>query len=146
MKARIQSDMKAALRNGEKLRLSVLRMLLAAIQHREIYERRELDKAEVLQIVDKQVKQRCEAATLFADAGRVDLEQQENSEMEVLQAYLPEALSESECTALVDDVISAMDATSMKEMGKVMAEIQTRAQRRSDMAALSALVKARLSG
>ena len=138
--------MKAALRNGEKLRLSVLRMLLAAIQHREIYERRELDKAEVLQIVDKQVKQRCEAATLFADAGRVDLEQQENSEMEVLQAYLPEALSESECTALVDDVISAMDATSMKEMGKVMAEIQTRAQRRSDMAALSALVKARLSG
>ena len=85
-------------------------------------------------------------AALFADAGRVDLEQQENSEMEVLQAYLPEALSESECTALVDDVISAMDATSMKEMGKVMAEIQTRAQRRSDMAALSALVKARLSG
>lgn len=138
--------MKAALRNGEKLRLSVLRMLLAAIQHREIYERRDLDKAEVLQVVDKQVKQRCEAATLFADAGRVDLEQQENSEMEVLQAYLPEALSESECTALVDDVISAMDATSMKEMGKVMAEIQTRAQRRSDMAALSALVKARLSG
>ncbi len=137
--------MKAALRNGDKLRLSVLRMLLAAIQHREIYERRELDKAEVLQIVDKQVKQRCEAATLFADAGRVDLEQQENSEMEVLQAYLPEALSESECTALVDDVISAMDATSMKEMGKVMAEIQTRAQRRSDMAALSALVKVRLS-
>ena len=146
MKERIQSDMKAALRNGEKLRLSVLRMLLAAIQHREIYERRDLDKAEVLQVVDKQVKQRCEAATLFADAGRVDLEQQENSEMEVLQAYLPEALSESECTALVDDVISAMDATSMKEMGKVMAEIQTRAQRRSDMAALSALVKARLSG
>ena len=142
MKERIQSDMKAALRNGEKLRLSVLRMLLAAIQHREIYERRDLDKAEVLQVVDKQVKQRCEAAALFADAG----EQQENSEMEVLQAYLPEALSESECTALVDDVISAMDATSMKEMGKVMAEIQTRAQRRSDMAALSALVKARLSG
>ena len=146
MKERIQSDMKAALRNGEKLRLSVLRMLLAAIQHREIYERRDLDKAEVLQVVDKQVKQRCEAAALFADAGRVDLEQQENSEMEVLQAYLPEALSESECTALVDDVISAMDATGMKEMGKVMAEIQTRAQRRSDMAALSALVKARLSG
>ncbi len=146
MKARIQSDMRAALRNGDKLRLSVLRMLLAAIQHHEIYERRDLDKAEVLQIVDKQVKQRCEAAALFADAGRVDLEQQENCEMEVLQAYLPKALSESELTALVDDAISAMGATSMKEMGKVMAEIQTRAQRRSDMAALSALVKDRLSG
>lgn len=145
MKARIQSDMKAALRNGDKLRLSALRMLLAAIQHHEIYERRDLDKAEVLQIVDKQVKQRCEAAALFADAGRIDLEQKENCEIDILQAYLPEALSESERTALVDDVISAMGATSMKEMGKVMAEIQTKAQRRSEMAALSALVKARLS-
>jgi uncharacterized protein YqeY len=145
MKARIQSDMKAALRNGDKLRLSALRMLLAAIQHHEIYERRDLDKAEVLQIVDKQVKQRCEAAALFADAGRIDLEQKENCEIEILQAYLPEALSESERTALVDDVIRAMGATSMKEMGKVMAEIQTKAQRRSEMAALSALVKARLS-
>jgi len=103
------------------------------------------DKAEVLQIVDKQVKQRCEAAALFADAGRIALEQQENCEIEILQAYLPEALSESERTALVDDVISAIGATSMKEMGKVMAEIQPKAQRRSDMAALSALVKARLS-
>ena len=138
--------MKAALRGGDKLRLSVLRMLLAAIKHREIDERRDLDKAEVLQIVDKQVKQRREAAAVFADAGRVDLEQQENSEAEVLQAYLPEPLSESERTALVDDVIRATGAASMNDMGKVMAEVRIRAQGRADMAALSALVKARLSG
>jgi uncharacterized protein YqeY len=146
MKARIESDMKAALRGGDKLRLSVLRMLLAAIQHREIYERRDLDKAEVLQVVDNQIKQRCEAAALFADAGRVDLEQQENSEAEILQAYLPEPLSESERTALVDDVINATGAASMKDMGKVMTEVRTKAQRRADIAAVSALVKARLSG
>ncbi len=138
--------MKTALRGGDKLRLSVLRMLLAAIQQREIDQRRDLEDAEVVQVVEKQVKQRRESATQFADAGRAELEQQENDEAEILKAYLPEPLSESECAALLDDVISATGAASMKDMGKVMAEVRSRAQGRADMAALSALVKARLSG
>ena len=137
--------MKTALRGGEKLRLSVLRMLLAAIKQREIDRRRELEEAEVMQIVDKQIKQRRESATQFADAGHGELAQQENDEAEILKAYLPEPLSESACTALVDEVINATGAASMKDMGKVMAEVRTRAQGRADMAALSALVKARLS-
>ena len=138
--------MKTALRGGEKLRLSVLRMLLAAIKQREIDERRELEETEVMQVVEKQVKQRRESASQFADAGRAELEQQENDEAEILKAYLPEPLSESECVALLDDVISATGAASMKDMGKVMAEVRSRAQGRADMATLSALVKARLSG
>jgi hypothetical protein len=138
--------MKTALRGGDKLRLSVLRMLLAAIQQREIDQRRDLEAAEVMQVVEKQIKQRRESATQFAAAGRAELEQQENDEAEILKAYLPEPLSESECAALLDDVIGATGAASMKDMGKVMAEVRTRAQGRADMAALSALVKARLSG
>ena len=138
--------MKTALRNGDKLRLSVLRMLLAAIQQREIDERRDLEETEVMQVVEKQLKQRRESATQFAEAGRAELEQQETEEAEILKTYLPEPLSESECAALLDDAISATGAASMKDMGKVMAELRSRAQRRADMAALSALVKARLSG
>ena len=137
--------MKTALRGGEKLRLSVLRMLLAAIKQREIDQRRDLEEAEVMQIVEKQIKQRRESATQFADAGRGELAQQEKDEAEILKAYLPEPLSESACTTLVDEVINATGAASMKDMGKVMAEVRTRAQGRADMAALSALVKARLS-
>jgi len=138
--------MKTALRGGEKLRLSVLRMLLAAIKQREIDERRELEETEVMQVIEKQAKQRRESASLFADAGRAELEQQENDEAEILKAYLPEPQSESECAALLDDVISATGAASMKDMGKVMGLLKGPLAGRADMGAVSAQVRALLAG
>ncbi len=145
LKEQIQSDMKGAMRAGEKERLSVIRMLLAAIQTREIEERSELSDQDVLAVVEKQVKQRKDSAKQYADAGRPDHEAAELSEAEILKGYLPEQLSEAEITALLDDVMDATGASGMKDMGKVMGQLKAKAQGRADMGTLSALVKARLS-
>jgi len=145
-KAQIQSDMKTALKAGEKDRLSVIRMLLAALQSREIETRAELSDADVLQIIEKLIKQRKDSARQFAEVGRNDREQQELSEAEILQAYLPEQLSEAELANLVAEVIDATGASSMKDMGQVMAELRKRAQGKADMSQLSAAVKAKLAG
>jgi uncharacterized protein YqeY len=145
LKEDIQSNMKDALRAGQKERLGVTRMLLAAVKQREIDERVELDDAGVLQVVDKLIKQRREAAAQFGDAGRQELADQELAEIEVLKEYLPEPLSEAELAALIDDVIGATGAASIRDMGKVMNAIRERAQGRADMAAVSSQVKARLN-
>jgi uncharacterized protein YqeY len=146
LKEDIQSNMRDALRAGQKERLGVIRMLLAAVKQREIDERVELDDAGVLQVVDKLIKQRREAATQFGDAGRQELAEQELAEIEVLKEYLPEPLSEAELAALIDDVIGATGAASIRDMSKVMKAIRERAQGRADMATVSRQVKARLSG
>ena len=138
--------MKTALKAGEKDRLSVIRMLLAALQTREIETREELSDPDVLQIVEKLIKQRKDSAKQFAEVGRDDREQQELSEAEILQSYLPEQLSEAELNALVVEIIDASGANSMKDMGKVMAELRKRAQGKADMSVLSALVKGKLAG
>ncbi|MEJ2137849.1 MAG: GatB/YqeY domain-containing protein [Gammaproteobacteria bacterium] len=145
LKAQIQSDMKTALKAGEKERLSVIRMLLAAIQSKEIDERAELSDNDVLQVVEKLIKQRKDSARQFADAGRSDREAQELAEAEILQAYLPEQLSAAELEALVSDIIAATGAQGMKDMGKVMGQLKEKAQGRADMGTLSALVKSRLT-
>jgi uncharacterized protein YqeY len=145
LKAQIKSDMIATLKAGEKERRSVIRMLLAAIQTREIEERSELSDADVMQVVEKLIKQRKDSARQFADAGRPERETAELSEAETLQGYLPEQLSAAELEALIDDIIKSTGAASMKDMGKVMAEMRAQAQGKADMGALSALVKSRLS-
>jgi uncharacterized protein YqeY len=145
LKAHIQSDMKTAMKAREKERLSVIRMLLAAIQMREIDERSDLSDADILQVVEKQIKQRKDSASQFADAGRPEREAQELSEAEMLKGYLPEQLSAAELETLVGNIIESTGAASMKDMGKVMAELRAQAQGRADMGALSALVKGRLS-
>jgi len=145
LKAQIQSDMKTAMKAGEKERLSVIRMLLAAIQTREIEERGELSDANVMQVVEKLIKQRKDSARQFADAGRPEREAQELGEAETLQGYLPEQLTATELETLVASIIESTGATSMKDMGKVMAEVRAQAQGRADMGALSGLVKSRLS-
>lgn len=145
LKAQIQSDMKAAMKAGEKERLSVIRMLLAGIQSREIEDRSELSDADVMQVVEKLIKQRKDSARQFADAGRPDREAQELSEAAMLQGYLPEQLTEAELAVLLDNIIKSTGAASMKDMGKVMAEMRAQAQGRADMGALSALVKSRLA-
>jgi len=146
LKAQIQSDMKDAMRAKEKERLSVIRMLLAAIQTREIEERADdLADQDVLVVVEKLVKQRKDSAKQFADAGRADREAAELSEAEILQAYLPEQMSADEIAALVDEIVAATGASGMQDMGKVMGQLKAKAQGRADMGQLSALVKTKLS-
>jgi uncharacterized protein len=136
--------MKLAMRSGDKARLGVIRMALAAIQQREVDERIELDDAAVLGVIEKMIKQRRESVEMYRAGAREDLAAKESAEIEVLSAYLPEPLGADELAALVDAAIAATGATSMKDMGRVMAQLRAQAQGRADMAVLSAQVKARL--
>ena len=145
LKAQITEDMKAAMRGGEKLRLATIRMLLAAIKQREVDDRREMSDAEVLQITEKLIKQRREAATQFAAGNRKDLEQKELEEAGVLAGYLPARLSDQEIGKLLDEAIASSGAAGIKDMGKVMNALRPQVQGRADMAQVSALVRARLS-
>ncbi len=146
LKARIQDDMKSAMRAGEKERLVTIRMLLAAIKQREVDERTPTTDTAVLQIVEKLVKQRRESATQFAAGNRADLEAKELGEIVLLQAYLPTALSPGELDALIDEVMANTGASSMKDMGRVMTALREKAQGRADFATISERVKARLAG
>jgi len=146
LRQRIQDDMKAALKAGDKRRLSIIRLILAAIKQREVDERIELDDTQVLAVLDKLVKQRRDAIEQYTKANRADLAEQEAYEVEVCREYLPAALGEDELIALVDEAIAATGAASMKDMGKVMARIKPQAQGRADMGAVSKLVKERLAG
>ena len=146
LKARITEDMKAAMRSGEKDRLSCIRMLQAGIQQREVDERIELDDAQVLSVIDKMIKQRRESVTQFQAGNRADLVAKESAEIELLTGYLPAQLSASELDALITEAIAATAATSMKEMGKVMGWLKPKVQGRADIGALSARIKAALGG
>jgi uncharacterized protein YqeY len=144
LKERITQDMKDAMRSADKDRLGNIRMLQAAIKQREVDERITLDDAQVLSVVEKMIKQRKEAIAQFEAGGRADLATKEQSEIALLQAYMPEQLSSAEVEALVAAAIAETAASAIKDMGKVMALVKTRAAGRTDMAAVSALIKARL--
>jgi uncharacterized protein YqeY len=146
LKARITEDMKAAMRAGEKDRLSCIRMLQAGIKQREVDERIELDDAQVLSVIDKMIKQRRESVTQFQAGNRADLVAKESAEIELLTGYLPAQLGASELDALIKEAIAATSATSMKEMGKVMGWLKPKVQGRADIGALSARIKAALGG
>lgn len=144
LKSRLQDDMKQAMRSGDKARLGVIRMALAAIQQREVDERTTLDDVALLGVIEKMIKQRRESVEQYRAGGREDLAAKEAAEIEVLGEYLPEPLGEAEIAALIDAAIAESGATKMQDMGKVMALIRTRAQGRADMGVLSARVKAKL--
>jgi uncharacterized protein YqeY len=144
LKQHIQDDMKNALKAGDKRRLGVIRLILAAIQQREVDERIALDDTQVLAVLDKMVKQRRDSVSQYSAAGREDLAEVERYEIEVCQGYLPQALTQAEIAALIDAAIAATGAAGMKDMSKVMAQIRPQAQGRADMGALSALIKQRL--
>lgn len=146
LKARVTEDMKAAMRAKDAPRLSAIRLLLAAIKQREVDERIELDDAAVIAVIDKMLKQRRESIAQFEAAGRQDLADREKFEVAVLQAYMPQALSEAEVVAAITEVIAAIGAKGPQDIGKVMAELKPRLVGRTDMAKVSALVKARLTG
>jgi uncharacterized protein len=145
LKERIQNDVKTAMRSGERERLGALRLILAAVKQREVDERITLDDAQVLAVLEKMVKQRRESVASFEAGGRADLVAKETAELQLIQSYLPAQLSESELDALIGGVIAETGASSIKDMGKVMAAVKARATGRADMAAVAARIKARLA-
>ncbi|MEJ0100311.1 MAG: GatB/YqeY domain-containing protein [Pseudomonadota bacterium] len=144
LKERITEDMKSAMRSGDKERLATIRLILAGTKQKEVDERIVLDDAQVLGVIEKMVKQRKESIVQFEAGGRADLVAKENAELAVLSAYQPAQLSEGEIDGLIAAAISATAATSIKDMGKVVAHVKSAAAGRADMAAVSARVKARL--
>lgn len=144
LKLRLQNDIKTAMRGGDKLDLITLRMLSAAIKQREIDERIVLDDAQVVAVVEKLIKQRREAATQYEAGNRPDLAAKELAEIVLLQAYLPEPLTEAELDALIEGTLTETGAASIKDMGRIMAALKPAIQGRADMAIVSARVKGRL--
>ena len=144
LKERISEDMKTAMRSGEKDRLAVIRLLQAAIKQREVDERITLDDAQITSVLEKMIKQRKESIVAFEKGGRSDLVAKENSEIAVLQPYLPAQLSDAELDALIAEAIASTGAASIKDMGKVMGVVKGKAAGRADMGAVSARIKAAL--
>ncbi len=145
LKSRIQEDIKHAMRARDRERISVLRMVSAAIKQVEVDTREDLDDAGVNAVLDKMAKQRRESLEQYEKAGRDDLAAQERYELEVLAEYLPEPLDEAELAQLVDEAIGSTGASGMQDMGAVMGFLKPRVQGRADMKALSGVVRARLN-
>ncbi len=145
-KERITEDMKTAMRSAEKDRLAVIRLLQAAIKQREVDERITLDDAQVLAVLEKMIKQRKESIVAFEKGGRADLVAKENAEIAVLQPYLPAQLPDAELDALIAEAIASTGAASIKDMGKVMGVVKSKAAGKADMGAVGARIKAKLGG
>jgi uncharacterized protein YqeY len=146
LRERITDEMKAAMRGGDKERLSLIRMLQAAIKQREVDERVVLDDAQTLAVIEKMIKQRKESVAQFEAGNRPDLVAKENAEIAVLAGYLPAPLSAAELDALISEAIAGTQAQSIKDMGKVMAQVKGKAAGRADMGAVGARIKALLGG
>lgn len=144
LKGTITEDMKSAMKSGDKDRLKVVRLMLAAIKQVEVDTRSELDDASVLSVLDKMVKQRRDSVQQFTQGGRDDLVAIEEAEIVVLEDYLPAKMDDAELDALIDEVIAATGAQSIRDMGKVMGAIKGKAAGKADMGAVGAKVKARL--
>ncbi len=144
LKQRIQGDMKAAMKSGDKRTLGTIRLILAAIKQIEVDSRTEVDDAQVLTILDKMVKQRRDSIEQFEKAGRTELAEQESFEIGVLKDYLPEALGDDEVATMITEAIANSGAESMRDMGKVMGLLKPKMQGRADMGAVSALIKQQL--
>lgn len=144
LKDRILQEVKDAMRAKDKPRLATLRLITAAIKQQEVDERIELNDTQVLALLDKMCKQRRESISQFEKAGRDDLIAQEVSELDIIQTYLPEQLSDDEIAALIEAAMTATGAASIKDMGKVMGQLKPKLQGRADMSAVSAMIKAKL--
>ena len=146
LKDTLQQDMKTAMRGGDKPKLGVVRLILAAIKQREVDERIELDDTQITVVLDKMSKQRRDSLEQYEKAGREDLAAQERFELDIIQTYLPEPLDEAEIDSLIRAAIEATGAASMKDMGKVMGQLKDKLQGRADMGAVSGKIKSQLSG
>jgi len=145
LKQQLTEDMKANMRSGDKHRLGVIRLMLAAIKQREVDERIELDDVQVLATLEKMLKQRRDSVSQFDAANRGDLSAIERAEMVVIEAYLPSKLDDAELDALVSAAITETGASSARDMGKVVAAVKEKAAGRADMAVVSGKIKARLA-
>lgn len=144
LKSRITEDMKTAMRAKDSVRLGAIRLLQAAIKQREVDERIELDDTQVIEAIEKMLKQRRDSISQFEAANRQDLVDIEKFEVTVLQTYLPQALTEDEVKAVLEKVVADTGASGIKDMGKVMAAIKPLVVGRADMGKISGLIKARL--
>jgi uncharacterized protein len=146
LKQQLTEDMKNAMRAGDKHRLGVIRLMLAAIKQREVDERIELDDVQVLATLEKMLKQRKDSVSQFDAAGREDLSAIERAEMVVIETYLPAKLGDEEIDALIDAAIAETGASSPRDMGKVVAAVKEKATGRADMGVVSGRIKSRLAG
>ena len=145
LKARITEDMKSAMKAKESARLAAIRLLLAAIKQKEVDERIELDDAAVTAVIEKLVKQRKDSITQYTTAGRQDLADAEQMELDLLSTYLPEKMSQADMAAAVAAAVAETGAKSPADMGKLMAVLKPRLAGKADMAEVSKLVKAALT-
>ena len=145
LKKRITDDMKSAMKAKDKQALKAVRMILEAIKQKEIDERIELNDAQVMTVIQKMVKQRKDSISQFSDAGRSDLVEIEEAELETINNYMPEQLSDEEVASVVDKAINDSGANSMKDMGKLMGILKSQLQGKADMSLVSQLIKSRLS-
>jgi len=141
---RLKSEMKAAMKSRQKIRLGVIRLILSATKQVEVDERIELDDARVIAVLDKMLKQRRESIKQYRDADRIDLAEVEEAEVLVIQDFLPKALTEDEITEMVQAAITDSSASSIKDMGKVMGIVRPAMIGRADMAVVSTKIKALL--
>ena len=144
LKQQILDDIKTAMKAGDKERLVTLRMLSAAIKQREVDERIEMDDTQTLAVVEKMIKQRRESIRLYEEGSRPELAAKEQAEIEILDTYMPEQLSETELDTMIQEAIDQTGASDMKDMGKVMGVLKPKIQGKADMGAVSARIKARL--
>ena len=145
LKSRIQEDVKNAMRAHERERLAALRLVTAAIKQKEVDERVDLDDTQVLAVLDKMAKQRRESLEQYEKAGRSDLAEKEQFELALIQGYLPEQLGEDELADLIRATIAELDASSIRDMGRVMSALRDQVQGRADMKAVSQAVKSQLT-
>jgi uncharacterized protein YqeY len=144
LKAKITEDMKAAMRAKDAQRLSAIRLLLAAIKQREVDERRDMGDADVIAVIEKMIKR--DSIEQYQKGGRQDLVDVEQFELSVLQAYMPQALSDAQIEAAIEAAMQESGAKAMADMGKVMALLKAQLAGRADMGRVSARIKARLTG
>ena len=145
LKQLITNDMKLAMKAQDKTALKAIRMIIGAIKQKEIDDRIELNDSQVLAVIQKMVKQRKDSISQFSDAGRTDLVEVEESELVIINNYMPEQLSDDEVDAAVTKAIADSGADSMKDMGKLMGIIKGQLDGKADMGAVSQLIKAKLS-
>jgi uncharacterized protein len=146
LKERIREDMKTSMKEGNKVRLGVIRLIMAAIKQREVDERIELDDQQIITVLDKMLKQRRESIKQYSAAKRKDLVDIEEAEILVIQDFLPQPLSGQEIEALVNDAIASVGAASIRDMGKVMVILKPKMQGRADMSIVSGIIKNALPG
>jgi uncharacterized protein YqeY len=145
LKDQLQSDVKAAMKSRNKRGLGALRLIMAELKRREVDERIELQDQDILVILEKMTKQRRDSLTQYEAAGRSDLAEQEQFELDLIAAYMPEPIGEDELAAMVEAAITTTGASAMADMGKVMAVLKSEVQGRADMGQVSRIVKASLS-